>query len=119
MVHHPEVAVSVAEAHRVASPDCGVAQSLEVLAHSGRSRQQDVFPLGQKLQGGGGVQHPVVQSNVIDADQPEGLLETGVFKPGFNASVGASVALAADDDFQEGAVAQPLPTRGRTAEMPL
>lgn len=109
----------MAEAHRVASPDGGVAQSLEVLAHSGRSHQGDVFPLGQKLQGKGGVQHPVVQPKVIDADQPEGLLETGVFKPEINASVGASVALAADDDFQEGAVAPPLPARGRTTETPL
>ena len=109
----------MAEARRVATPDGGVAQSLEALTHSGRSRQRDVFPLGQKLQGKGGVQDPVVQSKVVDAGQAAGLLETGAFEPGFNALVGAAVALAADDDFQEGAVAQPLPARSRTAETPL
>ena len=116
-----EVVAGVAEAHGMSGHDSSVAQGLGQadLAHSGGSRQQGVFPLGRKPQGEGGVQQRVVQSRVIDADQAAGVLETGAFEPGFNAPAGAAVALAADDDFQEGAVAQPLPARSRTAETPL
>ena len=101
----------MAETHGVSGADGRVAQGLsqEALADARRSHQQHVLVLVEKLQGESGVQQATIQGNrrrPVEVLQPAGLLKTGTIEAHFDASMGATVDLVADDDLQEGSVVQ-------------